>query len=77
MHQPNITYMSPHILEGMKWKMNGWMMDGYMHVQMNGWTDRQIGGWIYKEREKMLLAHKTVKTIRQHIKKYKSIQYRF
>lgn len=53
--------------------MNRWLMDGNRHAQMSGWTEEQMRGWIYKERDKMLTTHKTVKNIKQHIKKYKSI----
>lgn len=69
----DITFKFPHILEGIMWKMNRWSMDGNRHAQMSGWTEEQMRGWIYKERDKMLTTHKTVKNIKQHIKKYKSI----
>lgn len=50
-----------------------------MHAQMNGWTERQMAGRIYKEREreKRLLVPKTAKNIRQHIKKHKGVKYPF
>lgn len=40
-----------------------------MLTQMDGWTDGQMGGWIYSERNKTLLAHNTMKIVRQHVKK--------
>lgn len=53
--QYSIISTFPHILEGIMVRMNYWTMD----ARKDGWMDGQMGGWMYRDRKKLLLTHNT------------------